>query len=283
VRLVLEPAVALPVTGDIDREVVADRKRGRPEEGAAVVVTHVDDLARPVADRIVGPGGDLVLATVDRPGAASALGRHLEAERRVGDDIDPWRRRPLPGAQDGDILPALLGEAAEPVEELKRRARRRSLRRSPPRGKARRRRGRGPGGLQTVQLLRERALSADQNRPGGGLEQGPGLHRDLMGAQDEDGAARPAFPDVRPRLAHADHGFQANLKILRIGGRPLVQDDEVDRQLLQPPIFVRPQHLTDDVGLLGVVDLHQDDRQIAGNAMGPERRRSAATAPKYRR
>ena len=37
----------------------------------------------------------------------AALDRDLEAEGRVGHDIDPGRRRRLPGAQHGHVFPAI--------------------------------------------------------------------------------------------------------------------------------------------------------------------------------
>ena len=95
----LEAAVAPAVPHDIGRRLVTDRQRRRRPELAAVVIAHVEDLAGPVADRIVRPGRELVVAAVLRPGIAAALGRHLEAERRVGDDIDPGRRRRLARAR----------------------------------------------------------------------------------------------------------------------------------------------------------------------------------------
>ena len=128
VRGVLEPAVALAVPGDIGRGLVTDRQGRRSPQLAGVLVAQIDDLARPVGDRVVRPGRELVLAAVERPGVAAALDRDLEAERGVGDDIDPRRRRRPPGAEDRHILPSVLGESAEPVEELEVRRRRNGLR-----------------------------------------------------------------------------------------------------------------------------------------------------------
>ena len=70
-----------------------------------------------------------------------------------------------------------------------------------------------------------------------------------------------------------------DLQILDIGGAALVQDDEIDRQALQPPVFVGAQQLADDAGILDLVDAHQHDRQVARDALRPQRRRRRQAAP----
>ena len=55
------------------------------------VVPDIEGLTWGVADRIIRPGGELVLAAVARPGVATAFGRGLEAEGRIRDDVDPGR------------------------------------------------------------------------------------------------------------------------------------------------------------------------------------------------
>ena len=115
---VLEAAVAPAVAGDIGRREVADRQRRRTPELARVVVPQIERLARAIGHRIVRPRRDLVLAAVDRPGVAAAFCADLEAERRIGDDVDPRRRRRLARPQDRHIFPSVSREAAEPVEEF---------------------------------------------------------------------------------------------------------------------------------------------------------------------
>ena len=46
------------------------------------------------------------------------LRSRLKPERRIGDDVDPGRRRPLAGPQDGHVFSPVGREAAQPVEEL---------------------------------------------------------------------------------------------------------------------------------------------------------------------
>ena len=72
-------------------------------------------------------------------------------------------------------------------------------------------------------------------------------------------ACAPASPD--------------DLQILDIGGAALVQDDEIDRQALQPPVLAGAQQLADDARVLDLVDAHQHDRHVARDALRPQRRR----------
>ena len=77
----------------------ADRLRRGGPDFAGVFVAHV--IASPAGrDRIVRPRRQLVLAAVARPGVAAALGRRPGSRTRVGDDVDPGRRRRAPGLED---------------------------------------------------------------------------------------------------------------------------------------------------------------------------------------
>src|SRR6185503_10064828 len=104
--------------GDIGGALVTDRQRGRSPKLAGLLVAHIEDFARPVRHGVVRPGRQLGLAAAERPGVAAALDRDLEAERGIGDDIDPWRRYRPPGAENRHVLPSAAGESAEPIEEL---------------------------------------------------------------------------------------------------------------------------------------------------------------------
>ena len=63
-RAVLEAAVAQAMTGDIDSREVANGNRCRAPDVAGPVVPHIESLAWGVADRIVRPGGELVLTAI---------------------------------------------------------------------------------------------------------------------------------------------------------------------------------------------------------------------------
>ena len=148
------------------RRVVADRLRRRAPELAALLVAHVDRLARRIADRIVRPGRQLVLAAVARP--------------RCSRCPRPTTWKPKPGlaitlihgagvdcaaAEDRHVFAAVLGEAAEAVEELELRG---AAARRPPLAAtalaARRRAAPARLPAARVELLGERAAPADAAR-----------------------------------------------------------------------------------------------------------------------
>jgi len=108
------------MSGNVSGGVVANGKSGRRPDIAAILVTHVDSFTGAVADRIVRPWRELVFAAIDRPRATASLCGHLEAERRIGDHIHPRRGRHLVPVEDGDVLPSILIESADPIEKLER-------------------------------------------------------------------------------------------------------------------------------------------------------------------
>ena len=68
-----------------------------------------------------------MLAAVHGPRVTAALRGHLETEGRIGDHVDPRRRRRLARAQDRHIFASAFGEAAQPIEVLHARRRARHL------------------------------------------------------------------------------------------------------------------------------------------------------------
>src|SRR5207247_9838046 len=94
----------------------AGQRRSRPR--AALLIRDVQRLPRGIPDGIVGPGGELILAAVDRPRVPGARFGDLEPEAVIRDHVDPGGRRPLALAQDDHVLAAAVGKAAEAVEEL---------------------------------------------------------------------------------------------------------------------------------------------------------------------
>ena len=129
----------------------------------------------------------------------------------------------------------------------------------------------------TVELIGERAALPNQNDPRHRREQRAGLRRQQVGPQHEDAAA-PALHAVRPgRLARAHQRLQRVLQILHIGRRALVQDHQIDRELLHPPVFVCLQQLPREIEMFDIGNAQQRDRQVAGNAHGPKPRLRAGT------
>ena len=116
--VVLEPAVALTVASRMKRAAVVHGRRGRAPELAGLLVSQIDRFARAIGDRIVRPRRELVLATVHRPRVAAALRGDLEPESRIRNHVDPRRRCRLPRPEQRDVLAAVGGEAAQPVEVL---------------------------------------------------------------------------------------------------------------------------------------------------------------------
>ena len=69
---------------------------------------------------------------------------------------------------------------------------------------------------------------------------------------------------------------------LCVGRAVLVEDDEVDVEQLESPVLVCPQQLSNDVEILRLVDPHQDDGEIARDAVGPQPRGSELVASQHR-
>src|SRR5207247_11031171 len=90
----------------------------RSPQRAALFIPDVQRLPRGIPDRIVGPGGELILAAVARPRVPGARFGDLEPEAVIRDHVDPGGRRPLALAQADHVLPAAAGQAAEAVEAL---------------------------------------------------------------------------------------------------------------------------------------------------------------------
>ena len=65
------------------------------------------------------------------------------------------------------------------------------------------------------------------------------------------------------RLARADKCLQQRLQILSIGRRMLVQNDEIYREPLHPPVLVRTEQLPNNTHVLGIVDPNEHDWEIA--------------------
>ena len=102
----------------------------------------------------------------------------------------------------------------------------------------RRRDGRG-GFFQTFDLLEEAAAAAPDHRSSGTLEQAARLRLKPVQSRRMNTAPRPlSFPGWPVRLAGADHRLQSGLQILRVRRGIFVQNHQVDRQLLHPPVFV---------------------------------------------
>ena len=84
-------------------------------------------------------------------------------------------------------------------------------------------------------------------------------------------------------LVRSHHGFQGLLEILGVGGPFRIEDHEIGGNPLQVPILVGTHELPDDVHFLVRLDAHQGNREIAGDAVGPESRRPQAVLGQHLR
>ena len=117
-RSVLEPAIPASVMRDIGRGRFTNWKRRRTPYLTGILVAYIDGFPRTIAHRVIRPGRELILATVDRPGVAAAFSGDLEAEGGIGDDVDPRRRCCLTWSKNRDIFGAVLREATKSVEKF---------------------------------------------------------------------------------------------------------------------------------------------------------------------
>ncbi len=267
VRLVLEPAVAKAVAGDV-AAAVADRLCGGGPDLARRLVADVERLAGGVGHRVVRPRCQLVLATVLRPGVTAALGRDLKAEAGIGDDVDPrgWRTRDA--IEDGDVFQPVPVEAARAVEELElRRGSRRSRTGGVPCRTWPRRRRHWREQRQMLGDVAPRRGEAD-TRDGGQQRSRLRCHR--VRSQHVGRSLGDLSTEARARLAAAYRGLDRRLQVLNVGRRVLVDDDEIDGKPLHPPVLVRAQKLTNLRDVADVADPQQHDREVAGDPVPPE-------------
>ena len=111
------------------------------------------------------------------------------------------------------------------------------------------------------------------------IEQRTRLGGDQVRPKNEDAAERAIDPGSRPRLTGAHQRLDRDLKVLHIGRSALVQNDEIDSELLHPPIFMRLQHLVGDAEIFDLRNSQQHDWQIARYALRPQTRLRTGALP----
>ena len=278
VRLMLESAEPLAVPGDIRSALDSNRQRGRAPGPAAVIVADVQRFAGPIADRVVRPRRDLVLAAVQAPGAAGTRLRNQKTELLVGDDVYPRGGCRLALAQHRDVFSAVLGESSETVEKVELGSRQAGGSGVGP-GRARRRRRRGCSGLpSTRDLLRKATVLAHQDDARGPVQKIQFLGRQVRGVEDEE-TAPPWVVERRRGLTDLHHALEQRLQVLGIGGPFLVQEHNVHGQALAAPVLVCAQQLAHDLAIIRIVDPAQHDRIVTGDAVTPQLADAAGGAP----
>ena len=136
------------------------------------------------------------------------------------------------------------------------------------RSEGRHRRDVGP--LRACDLFGERASPARQHRARRGHEHVTLRGRDAIRADDVHVPQRLVSLLGAHRLARPKQRLQQRLQILDVGRRALVQDDQVDREPLHPPVLVGAQELSHDLHVLELVDLDQHHREIARDPVRPQ-------------
>ena len=123
---------------------------------------------------------------------------------------------------------------------------------------------------EMIELFRQAASAAQQHGARDRLQQGTGLRCNQISSQDKHRALNRSTGNRRSQLVGAHQGFQRDLQVLHIRSRLFVDDDQVNRHLLHPPVFVGLQQLLDEVEFLDLRDADQHDWQVAGNTLTPE-------------
>ena len=120
-RGMLETAIPLAVANHIAGIIDSNRQGSRAPQFVRFIVPQIKYFAGRIADRIVRPGRQLVLAAVKAPGAATAQLRDRKTEFGIGDHVDPGCRCPLALVEHDHVFASVVGKPAEPVEEFERR------------------------------------------------------------------------------------------------------------------------------------------------------------------
>ena len=168
----------------------------------------------------------------------------------------------LVALQDRQIFATVINEAAESIEELHLWARNRIcwVRRRQRAPNAAR--GGRPDIAGAFDLVGQRSVIAIKHRAGACVKQALNFRRNDVGAQREHRPARIVAHDPGHRLVHPHQRLERNLKVLNTGRGALVQNHEIDRQSLQPPVFVCSQQLADEIKIMVLLDSDQQDGQV---------------------
>ena len=151
--------------------------------------------------------------------------------------------------EDRHIFAPVVGEAAEAVEELQIRRRRRD---AAARGAAGARLRGGAPASASVPARGRAGRRACRAAPTSTTRATDCEQRARLRRQSGRRAARRRCPRRRSPVGRgrdwlgAHQRLQRDLQILHIGRRALVQDHQIDGQLLHPPVFVGAQQLADD-------------------------------------
>ena len=123
--------------------------------------------------------------------------------------------------------------------------------------------------VRFVELGAEVAAIAAEDRPRDRLDQRALGLADQIAAQQVR-AAGSVLP--RPPRPVVEERGELGVHLVEIAGGILVEDDDVGAQPLQAPVLLRLQHLPHQRHVVVADDAHEQNRQIAGNAVRPQTR-----------
>ncbi len=117
-----------------------------------------------------------------------------------------------------------------------------------------------------VELVRQASAVAAQDRARhAGEEEALGLRHAV--AAKQVGAALPVLP--RPPRPVVEQGRQLGVHLVEVADRVLVHDDHVGAQPLEAPVLLRLQDLPHQPEVGVGDDAHEQDREVAGDAVRP--------------
>ena len=126
--------------------------------------------------------------------------------------------------------------------------------------------------LDATELFAEGSPAPVQYDPRQSGKSSLGEGTDQIGPQHEYLALANARQAGLQRSRRTHHRFQRRLQILHIRGATFVENDQIGDELLGLPVFARPQQFADELEVLDVLDAHENERIVAGNAVRPQHR-----------
>ena len=279
VAVVLADRVSLAVPRAVGIDLADRLRRGRPED-AEIVIANVDRATRRIRNRIVRPRREAMALAVAVPGEARAGFRDERAEGRIRHHIHPRRGRLRAGAEVDGVFLSVLREATEAVEiiEFQERQRRRHFLAIalPRRTRHRLRTERHRRG----QLLPQRAARGDKHGARRGHDHGEFVLGNLLRRAQKNATGLIHAGDLRVGFREPP---QLRGERFLVALRLLADEHEIDLQPAQMPERVCRQHLAHERDVAVIANRHRDDRQVARDALRPERTLARGAAPEPRR
>ena len=205
---------------------------------------------------------------------------HDGAEVRIGQHVDPRRRRRFARRWRDHVLAPVRCEAAEAVEKNQVIDDRLQRRLRPVRARRRQTRHAHFDRSAAADLFGQRSARIGDDHARHRFEQQAVFVRNLLGLTHEYSAG--TIDEMRFD-AGRDQAENLLLQLLPIHIVVLVPDHQIDREPLEPPVRVRLHQLADQIDARCLRDLQQHDRQIARDRVTPQPRLAAPVAHQHAR